>query len=133
MGTNEWILVVQTATMLVLVWYAWETRKIRLDSTHQNKLISEQIAVMQRSLEFELEKEAKASEPLLRFEGCGGSSGSGVITREFANDGAPITDLSIHTPTVKAEVWGCLELTDRKLGRILNGQSHDTINPQDPS
>jgi hypothetical protein len=36
-------------------------------------------------------------------------------------------------PPGRGGKWGCLELTDRKLGRILNGQSHDTINPQDPS
>ena len=81
-------------TLGVLIWYTYETRKIRLDASAQNKLISEQLSVMQESLAFEQHRETQSAKPFLAWRswGCTGSE----LYYQFINQGALITNTKVN-------------------------------------
>lgn len=97
MNASDVILLVQAGigiiTLAVLVWYTYETRRIRLDANAQNKLISGQLAIMQQSLAFEQNREAQNAQPVFvwRAWGCTGTE----VYYQFTNHGALITNAKV--------------------------------------
>jgi hypothetical protein len=86
--------VISALTLIALVWYAWETRKIRLDAAKQNALIAEQVALSQRLLKLENEREVSSNEPMFQWEGAGTGVNLDEWKGNFRNTGAAVTQLS---------------------------------------
>ena len=97
MSTSDLILLAQTGvgiiTLAVLVWYTYETRKIRLDANSQNKLIAEQLLVMQQSLDFERHRETQMNRPLFAWDNgpCDGHYKSFT----FVNKGGTMSNATV--------------------------------------
>ena len=109
MSTSEQLLFWQTVilflTGVVVLWYTVETRKLRKDAARQNELIASQLGVMQQSLtvmqqslQFELQKETRDSEPFFR-SGVGRAFGWSEASWELHNEGGNISDLKIAADT----------------------------------
>lgn len=96
MTTTEVLMLLQTVIMFVtgvaLIYYAIETRRLRTAATAQ-------AAVMQRTLDLQLQEGKRAAQPI--FVWGGGSANNDVIVREFINEGGPISHLTItiQSPT----------------------------------
>lgn len=98
MTISEWLLIAQTlvlaATGVVVVWYTWETRLIRVETARQNQLISKQLEiVLQKELRDQREALVKA-QPV--FTSWGGAFTAGTAKLRVRNDGAPASDLKIR-------------------------------------
>ena len=126
MNISEWLLffqdIVLLLTGLIVAWYTVETYKIRKDAAIQNKLIAEQLRIMQESLDFELQRVNRASEPLFRFEGEGLESNYLNNSDEcsFFNDGGSISKLSLH-PSVsfkEATIWPTESIPTKQKGKV---------------
>jgi|SRR5882724_9207053 len=126
MNTAEWLLLIQDfillLTGLVVAWYTLETYKIRKDAASQNKLIAEQLKIMQESLAFELQNVNRASEPIFRFEGEGLDSSylNNSDDCSFINEGGSISKLSMH-PSVsfkEATIWPTESIPTKQKGKV---------------
>jgi hypothetical protein len=74
MLTQTIVLAVQTIVMFltggIVVWYTYETLKIRKETTTQNALLADQIAVMRQALDFDSKKLAGEIDPVFDSPGC---------------------------------------------------------------
>jgi hypothetical protein len=99
MHISDWLLLAQTLVLLgtgvVIYWYTRETQRLRQASTTQAELLREQVQTMRESLTLDIQEQLRTSKPFFRWRG--GSSGIGVWTREFQNEGGPISHISVHT------------------------------------
>ena len=106
--SSELAQLIQTVAIVItgaiVAWYTSETRRMRLNAAEQNRLLAEQLAMMQRSLDFDMHKESAVSEPYFRFGG--GSSGIGYQSCEIFNEGGPASDIGIgaDAPGIEATV-----------------------------
>lgn len=68
---TNWINIIQTiilfTTAIIVLWYTYETYKIRKDTSKQNELISKQISKMEESLRFEIKKETERFKPMFHL------------------------------------------------------------------
>jgi hypothetical protein len=98
MTTIELLMLIQTIvgllTLLALIWYACETRRIRLDAAQQNDLILRQVELAHKMFGLEAEKEASANEPVFQWQGGGSGPGLNVFTYNFKNGGAAVQHVS---------------------------------------
>jgi hypothetical protein len=92
MTVSEILLLIQTVVLfltgVVIAWYTWETYKLR-STAH------EQFKVMHRALMFDMQREARAAEPIFNWDQ--GTSGTGYVRWKFKNDGGGIWRVSIRT------------------------------------
>ena len=99
MHVSDWLLLAQTLILLgtgiVIYWYTRETQRLRQASTTQAELLREQVQTMRESLKLDIQEQLRTSKPFFRWRG--GSSGIGMWTREFQNEGGAISHISIQT------------------------------------
>lgn len=77
----------------VLVWYTWETSRIRKATSLQNTYLAEQLRIMEANYRNQIQHEASLLKPLFRF--TGGSSSSIISSFGFVNTGGPARKLSL--------------------------------------
>ena len=84
------ITIIQTSilflTGLVVLWYTYETYKIRKETNEQNSLLAEQLLLMQKSQKYEMEKDLSYMEPI--FRKTGGHHNKKEAHLIFINQGA---------------------------------------------
>ena len=98
MTTNEWLMLIQTIIMAgtgaVIYWYAKETQKIRIETSNQNTLLSEQIKLMGEGIALEQKRERSLAEAY--FVSDGGSYNPEISCQiRMVNKGATIRNLAI--------------------------------------
>jgi len=97
MSTSDILLLSQTVvlavTAAILIWYTVETYKIRKATSEQNAMMAEQLLIMQKNYEFEIEKQISYVDPI--FDDEGGNEGADWLTRRVVNKGATIKNVSI--------------------------------------
>jgi hypothetical protein len=93
---SDWINIIQTfillLTGLAIVWYTWETKNIRKETSVQNTLLAEQVRLMQATRQDELAKQMSFITPFFRFGG--GNTSGNRAQYEFTNKGGPARKLS---------------------------------------
>jgi len=98
MTTTDWLLLAQTAVLFLsgvaVLWYTYETHRIRKETSVQNSLLAEQLAELQRSREYEREKEVSFIQPIFKPLGGGMSPGKGEL--KFINLGGTARSLFIE-------------------------------------
>ncbi len=94
---SDWILIVQAFILLitcgVLIWYTWETSRIRKETSIQNTYLAEQLRIMDANYRNQLQQEASLLKPLFRFQG--GNSSPVVASYQFINKGGPARKLNL--------------------------------------
>jgi hypothetical protein len=99
MRTSDWLSLAQTLILLgtgvVIYWYTRETQRLRRLSSTQAELLREEVEMMRARLDLDIQEQLRASKPFFRWHG--GGTNLGVWTRNFYNEGAPISHLSIST------------------------------------
>lgn len=97
MSTSDLLMLSQTiilgVTAAILVWYTFETYKIRKATSIQNTMMAEQLLIMQQTYKFEKEKQISFIDPI--FVDIGGHQGENWLTRRITNKGATVKNLSI--------------------------------------
>ncbi|MGA2749857.1 MAG: hypothetical protein ABSG59_13870 [Verrucomicrobiota bacterium] len=126
--TENALLWAQTITLfvtgLVVVWYTWETHKIRKDTARQNELISRQIDLMSQSLRFDITREESASEPIFKWRSGGGDFRRADVLCKFRNEGGAVTDLEVKTnDNVKASISPKDRLSEGEQGEVMFNNS----------
>lgn len=97
-------------TFLALVWYALETRKIRLDAAQQNDLLRRQVDLTQKMFGLEEVRETVAYEPDFLWHGGGSGPGLDSFRLAFKNGGAAVQQLSAEGETAeKFEITSSLD------------------------
>jgi len=95
------VLAVQTLVMfltgLVVIWYTYETLKIRKETSKQNALLVEQLSVMRQSQDFESKKLAGEIDPIL-LTPPGPSLSANSMEFSFPNQGGMAKNLSVKFP-----------------------------------
>jgi hypothetical protein len=102
MTTFEELYLVQiligVVTFAALVWYALETRKIRLDAAKQTDLIRQQVELTNKVFHLEFERHISASEPLFQWSGdWGHGTRANEFEYKFKNTGAAVQELSAES------------------------------------
>ena len=99
MHASDWLLLAQTLILLgtgvVIYWYTRETQRLREVSSTQAELLRQQVETMRASLDLDIQEQLRASKPFFRWRG--GSNNLGVWTRQFYNEGGPMSHLSVST------------------------------------
>src|SRR5436309_9717703 len=99
MCTSDWLSLAQTLVLLgtgiVIYWYTRETQRLRKVSSSQAELLRQQVETMRATLDLDIQEQLRASRPFFRWHG--GGSNLGTWTRNFYNEGAPISRLSVTT------------------------------------
>src|SRR5258707_14534285 len=99
MCPSDWLVLAQTLIMLgtgvVIYWYTRETQRLREVSSTQAELLRQQVETMRASLNLDIQEQLRTSKPFFRWHG--GGTNLGIWTRQFYNEGGPISHLSINT------------------------------------
>jgi hypothetical protein len=85
--------IILAITAAILVWYTFETYKIRKETSKQNTMMAEQLLIMQQSSKFEIDRQISFVDPI--FVDAGGSNAGNTLTRKIINKGATVKNLSI--------------------------------------
>ncbi len=87
--------IVMFLTGLVLVWYTYETLKIRKETSRQNALLVEQLALTKQAQDSELKKLAREID--LVFDSPGSSFDSNSMKFLFRNIGEVAKNISVRS------------------------------------
>lgn len=95
----EYLTLIQTIilflTGLVVLWYTYETQKIRRETAKQNSLLAEQLNLVKDSNIYQMKKEKSFLRPIFVCEG--GSHSLKHTKLRMRNDGGYISKLSFDT------------------------------------
>jgi len=125
MTTVEELYLAQTLTGVVtfaaLIWYALETRKLRLDAARQTDLIRQQVELTNKVFHLEFERHISASEPMFQWTGDWGSSiRPNEFEYRFKNAGAAVQELSAESEAgAPLQISPCSILNSGDQGQIV--------------
>ncbi len=98
MTTSETLLLIQTIvfflTGIVVLWYTFETYRIRKETQIQNSHLAEQLLMMKEKEKFELHKEISFVEPVFKPEYSNVGKNNG--TCNLVNNGGSIKNISVQ-------------------------------------
>ena len=94
MSTSDIISLAQTIvlgfTAIIIIWYTYETKRIRKETKRQNMLIYEQVELLKRSQQIEEKKIESIFEPIFNWGAKIGSIQGKSIKFMFTNEGRMI-------------------------------------------
>lgn len=80
-------------TGLIVLWYTFETNKIRKETNKQNSILAEQLTLLQKNQEVESKKLRSFVEPLIIW--TAGQYNNEKAEFKFTNDGGSITNIKV--------------------------------------
>jgi hypothetical protein len=99
MTTAEKLLLAQTIilflTAVAIVWYTYETHKIRKETSKQQLILAEQLVLLQTKEKHDLEKEIALAQPIFRSSGGSWHDEGGYF--EFKNHGESAKDVCFES------------------------------------
>jgi hypothetical protein len=80
-------------TLGVLIWYTYETRRIRLDANAQNQLIAKQLELTTSELKRQIHKDMIDSQPRITWDY--GPAGAQSVTHKLKNYGGVMSNIIV--------------------------------------